>query len=144
MIVGGDVGATLNANHAAGNERVILGAEGGAIIHSFPNNSTTWSDRHTWQFDTDGKLKFGQSSDTNIYRSAANTLKTDDSFVVGSRLYIATRDTNTTSTTALVMNGAETTYIRFFDICNICISWCRLRLLIPIFLTVLIARFSTK
>ena len=38
MIVGGDVGSTLNANHAAGNERVILG-RGGAIIHSFPNNS---------------------------------------------------------------------------------------------------------
>lgn len=107
MIVGGDVGATLNANHAAGNERVILGAEGGAIIHSFPNNSTAWADRNTWQFDTDGKLKFGQSGDTNIYRSAANTLKTDDSFVVGSRLYITTLDANTTSTTALVMNGTE-------------------------------------
>ncbi len=107
MIVGGDVGSTLNANHAAGNERVILGAEGGAIIHSFPNNSTAWADRNTWQFDTDGKLKFGQNGDTNIYRSGSDELRTDDSFVVGSRLYIATRDTNTTSTTALVMNGTE-------------------------------------
>jgi hypothetical protein len=86
MIVGGDVGATLNANHAAGNERVILGAEGGAIIHSFPNNSTAWADRNTWQFDTDGKLKFGQSGDTNIYRSAANVLKTDDEFTVASKI----------------------------------------------------------
>ena len=107
MIVGGDVGSTLNANHAAGNERVILGAEGGAIIHSFPNNSTAWADRNTWQFDTDGKLKFGQNGDTNIYRSGSDELRTDDSFVVGSRLYIATRDNNTTSTTALVMNGTE-------------------------------------
>ena len=86
MIVGGDVGSTLNANHAAGNERVILGAEGGAIIHSFPNNSTSWADRNTWQFDTDGKLKFGQSGDTNIYRSAANVLKTDDEFTVAGKI----------------------------------------------------------
>ena len=55
----------------------------------------------------DGKLKFGQNGDTNIYRSGSDELRTDDSFVVGSRLYIATRDTNTTSTTALVMNGTE-------------------------------------
>lgn len=34
----------------------------------------------------DGVLTFGTAKDTNLYRSAANTLKTDDAFVLGSTL----------------------------------------------------------
>lgn len=35
-------------------------------------------------------IHFGSSVDTNLYRSAANTLKTDDSFVVGAALTVTT------------------------------------------------------
>ena len=107
VIAGGDTSSVLNTNIAAGNETVYLGAEGGVTMYSFPNNDTTWSNRNQLQFNPSGHIVFGVTGDTNLYRSASNELRTDDSFVVGSRLYIATRDTNTTSTTALVMNGTE-------------------------------------
>ena len=107
IIAGGDTSNVLNTNISAGNEIVVIGAEGGLEVLAFPDNDTSWSNRERWVFQNDGKLLFGQAGDTNIYRGSANTLNTDDSFVVGSRLYITTRDTNTTSTTALVMNGTE-------------------------------------
>jgi len=107
IIAGGDTSGVLNTNIDASVETVYISAEGGLEVLAFPNNDTSWSNRERWVFQNDGKLLFGQAGDTNLYRGSANTLNTDDSFVVGSRLYITTRDTNTTSTTALVMNGTE-------------------------------------
>lgn len=107
IIAGGDTSTVLNANVGVGGELVTVGAEGGLQVLAFPNNDTSWSNRERFLFSNDGKIYFGTASDTNLYRSAANTLKTDDSFVVGSRLYITTLDANTTSTTALVMNSTE-------------------------------------
>ena len=107
IISGGDVSNTLKSNVSLSTERVTIGAESGLQIFAFPNNDTSWSNRQRWNFSDDGKLYFGTANDTNIYRSAANQLQTDDTFVVGGQLYITTVNSNTTSTTALVLNGTE-------------------------------------
>ena len=86
VIAGGDTSAVLNANVGVGNELVTVGAEGGLQVLAFPNNDTSWSNRQRFLFSNDGKMYFGTAADTNLYRSAANTLKTDDSFVVGGTL----------------------------------------------------------
>lgn len=86
IIAGGDTYNVLESNITLGNETVYLGAEGGVTVYAFPNNDTSWSNRQQFSFNNDGKMYFGTSSDTNLYRSAANTLKTDDSFVVGGTL----------------------------------------------------------
>ena len=80
IIAGGDTSTVLNSNITNSNETVYIGAEGGLVVYGFPNNDTTWSNRQQFTFANDGKIKFGTASDTNLYRSAANTLKTDDAF----------------------------------------------------------------
>lgn len=45
-----------------------------------------------WEIDYDGAMQWGTGSaalDTNLYRSAADTLKTDDAFVVGGNLSVS-------------------------------------------------------
>jgi hypothetical protein len=86
IIAGGDTSTVLNANVGVGGELVTVGAEGGLQVLAFPNNDTSWSNRQRFLFSNDGKMYFGTAADTNLYRSAANTLKTDDSFVVGGTL----------------------------------------------------------
>ena len=86
IIAGGDTSAVLNANVGTSGELVTVGAEGGLQVLAFPNNDTSWSNRQRFLFANDGKMYFGTASDTTLYRSAANTLKTDDSFVVGGTL----------------------------------------------------------
>ena len=105
IIAGGDTSSVMDSN--VSGEVVAIGAEGGLLVYGFPNNNTSWSNRAQFSLSNDGKMYFGTASDTNIYRSAANTLKTDDSFVVGSRLYITTLDANTTSTSALVLGASN-------------------------------------
>ena len=78
IIAGGDTSPVLEANISG--EVVALGAEQGIKIFSWTDNDTTWSNREQWQF-TD-KMYFGQNSDTNLYRSASSTLKTDDNLIV--------------------------------------------------------------
>lgn len=49
------------------------------------------STEYRWAMFTDGKMEWGTGAagrDTNLYRSAANTLKTDDSFVVSGSLTV--------------------------------------------------------
>jgi hypothetical protein len=94
IIAGGDTSATLKANAGVANELVTIGSEGGLQVLAFPNNDTSWGNRQRWLFHNDGSLRFGTAEDTNLYRSAANVLKTDDDFIVGGgQLYI--NDTNT-------------------------------------------------
>ena len=53
-----------------------------------------------------GALTIGSAEDTNLYRSAANTLKTDDAFTVGTSLSVGT--TLTTGGTATIGSSAGT------------------------------------
>ena len=66
------------------NELVYLNAEGGVEISSSSDNWVgAWSTRYSTKLGSSGpKLEFGigGSYDTNLYRSSANVLKTDDSF----------------------------------------------------------------
>ena len=86
IIAGGDTSNVMNTNINNSAETVYISAEGGLDVYAFPNNDTSWSNRQRWLFHNDGSLRFGVDVDTNLYRSAANTLKTDDSFVVGGTL----------------------------------------------------------
>jgi len=53
--------------------------------------------------DAANGIAFGFSRDTNLYRSAANTLTTDDNFIVGA----STSSTETLSNTGFVMGGDD-------------------------------------
>lgn len=69
-----------------------IGAIGSATttvtIATYVNNDTA----NRYAIHADGKQEWGSGSatlDTNLYRSAVNTLKTDDSFIVGTNLTVA-------------------------------------------------------
>ena len=85
IIAGGDTSNVMNTLDNA-TETVFISAEGGLDVYAFPNNDTSWSNRRRWLFHNDGSLKFGADLDTNLYRSAANVLKTDDEFNVAGRI----------------------------------------------------------
>lgn len=60
---------------------------------------------------TDGKMEWGSGAlarDTNLYRSAADTLKTDDSFVVGANLTVTGTTTGITKTSVGLANVDNT------------------------------------
>ena len=85
IIAGGDMSSTMNTNINNGEETVFIGAEGGLKVYGFPNNNSGgWAARSQFYFSNDGKMYFGTAEDTNLYRSAANTLKTDDAFQAAS------------------------------------------------------------
>lgn len=58
---------------------------------------TLWVNHTSDTTTAAGGIVFGTSGDTNLYRSAANTLKTDDDFVAGSKLYVPTSQTPATA-----------------------------------------------
>ena len=103
IIAGGDMSNTMNTNINNAEEIVFIGAEGGVKLYGFPNNDAGgWSARSQFYFKNDGKLVFGIAEDTNLYRSAANTLKTDDSFLVAGNVGIGT---TATSQKAVISSG---------------------------------------
>lgn len=69
-----------------------------------------------WQIDATGKQGWGTGSgavDTNLYRSSTDTLKTDDSFVVGSALNVTgltTTGTLTVGSDSMTLNTAWTSF----------------------------------
>ena len=78
IIAGGDMSSSMNTNINNAEETVYIGAEGGLKVLGFPDNdSGGWGARSQHYFANDGKMYFGVDVDTNLYRSAANTLKTD-------------------------------------------------------------------
>ena len=83
IIAGGDMSSSMNTNINNAEEIVFIGAEGGVKLYGFPNNDAGgWSARSQFYFKNDGKLVFGIAEDTNLYRSASSTLKTDDNLIV--------------------------------------------------------------
>lgn len=64
-----------------------------------------------WVIDGSGKQSWGSGAapvDTNLYRSAANTLKTDDAFVIGSTLDVTTIAAATTDTDKFLCHDGTT------------------------------------
>lgn len=81
------------------NYGVAIGDAGtNALWLNNTNNST----------DEAGGIVFGLSKDTNLYRSAADTLKTDDSFVVGSDISAATASGSFLASTSDTNTGTAT------------------------------------
>lgn len=105
--------------------QINIGASGStaslAVVNSTAgidliSGRVTGDTQSRWIVDTDGTLNWGAgasaSVDTNLYRSAANTLKTDDSLIVGTDLTVsgsASVTGNLTGASNLNM-GAWTTY----------------------------------
>jgi hypothetical protein len=71
-------------------------------------DATLWLANSTDPTTAAGGIIFGTSQDTNLYRSAANTLRTDDSFSIGTNLTVTDSATVSGSGTALaVTNNAD-------------------------------------
>jgi hypothetical protein len=94
----------LGASGQAGAHLVVQGGNGatGDLLQLKTNSGTILT-----AFDKDGKLVFGPSGsqDTNLYRSAADTLKTDDSLIVQGTLTINTL--GAADTQLLCYNGSN-------------------------------------
>ncbi len=104
------VGATnyglLIADMTAGS-----GTNYGLVVGDAKTNAV-WINNNNDSTDEAGGIVFGQSKDTNLYRSAANTLKTDDNLEVGTNIYFTKESAHTLqiadSTTAATAGGALT------------------------------------
>ncbi len=71
IIAGGDTSSVMNTNISNATETVFIGAEGGLIVHAFPNNDTTWTNRKTLSFDgANGLIVPNASIDINGNLSA--------------------------------------------------------------------------
>jgi hypothetical protein len=89
-------GMTIINPHASGGGLNIRLASGRLVFVS----DIAGDSQNRFSIDSDGKQLWGTGAatgDTNLYRSAADTLKTDDSLIVG---------TNLTVTGTLTMNGS--------------------------------------
>jgi hypothetical protein len=84
----GMVGQTYGARIT----KSILGTENYGVAIEACSTATLWVSHLTDEITADGGITFGLSKDTNLYRSGANSLRTDDSLVVGGS--IATGTTN--------------------------------------------------
>ncbi|MEK9196524.1 MAG: hypothetical protein AAB914_04100, partial [Patescibacteria group bacterium] len=95
---------------------IIRGAAGGQTVDLFQLQDGAGV--ILTSFDASGRLVFGPAGaqDTNLYRSGANTLKTDDDFAVGSNITISASGnitqtgatTLSTGTGAISLNGDTT------------------------------------
>lgn len=72
-------GGNVDANSITAYGKLIARAESAQTVTTFA--VTDSSGTAQWQFNPDGKLYIGSGSDTNLYRSAASVLKTDDHFI---------------------------------------------------------------
>src|SRR3990167_10918801 len=88
---------------------IIRGASGGQTVDLFQLQDAAGV--ILTSFDASGKLVFGPagSQDTNLYRASANTLKTDDDFLVGSNLTVTAASGNITTAGDLAVNGGDVT-----------------------------------
>lgn len=77
------------------NATNVFRIDSDGTIDLAPNNTVALS------LHTDGKLLIGNATDTNLYRSAADTLKTDDSFIVGANLTVSGTSAFTGTVTGL-------------------------------------------
>ena len=68
---------------------------GGALPHRLQSTAAqpfrfTTNAKDVWMSEAVDGLEFGSARDTNLYRSAASTLKTDDALIVGGALTVTT------------------------------------------------------
>lgn len=61
-----------------------------------------------FRMKADGKFQFGSDGDTNLYRSAANTLKTDDAFIATGKITTNADSVQIDTTQSPLSNGAGT------------------------------------
>lgn len=76
IVVGGTIGTNYGARIAGQN----TGTTDYGLVLGFSDTNTLWVNDGTDSTTVAGGIVFGFSKDTNLYRSAANTLKTDDTF----------------------------------------------------------------
>lgn len=100
----------------AGNTGAVIKAETQtAASRVFQSGIQTTDSTARFSIETSGKMEWGAGSasarDTNLYRSAADTLKTDDALVVGGNLTAGstteTTATNSTATGSVTVNLAN-------------------------------------
>jgi hypothetical protein len=97
------VGLTISVSGATTNTGIAVGGTGidYGINLQTADTATLWLGSDADGTTSNAGIFFGQSRDTNLYRSAADTLMTDDSLQVGSDLGV----TGTTTSSNLVVQG---------------------------------------
>lgn len=105
-----DLASGRQINIGSSGSTATLAVVNTAATTDFISGRVTGDTQSRWIVDTDGTMNWGAGAsaavDTNLYRSAANTLKTDDSLIVGTDLTVTG---NINSATNLGM-GAWTSY----------------------------------
>jgi hypothetical protein len=86
---------------------VQLGVTGTSGVGVSNSSKTLWVSFDTNATNAAGGITFGASSDTNLYRSAADQLKTDDSLYVGANFAIGTGP-NASSRADIVHSSSHT------------------------------------
>lgn len=76
-------GTTVNNAYGATFNAVTPGTNNYTMSLAASSTATLWVGSGADDTTANAGIHFGTSRDTNLYRSAANTLKTDDAFVVG-------------------------------------------------------------
>lgn len=88
MVAGNSNYAALNLTNAGALALVAGNASSGSTTLTF-STAASGAETQALKIASDQKLWIGSTEDTNLYRSAANTLKTDDNFVVGGTLTVS-------------------------------------------------------
>ncbi len=80
-----EAGSTANTYRTRGIAGSVVQGNlaGGVAFGTLAANADNQALSKTLELTSTGALQFGAAGDTNLYRSAADTLKTDDSFKVG-------------------------------------------------------------
>ncbi|HEY6021106.1 MAG TPA: hypothetical protein VIY48_14720, partial [Candidatus Paceibacterota bacterium] len=84
LIVVGDVTAATGHFGGTTGDAVFVGNEGKLVDVDITDSIGVQGQTSA----ANGKFVFGSAKDTNLYRSTADTLKTDDSFIVGTDLTV--------------------------------------------------------
>lgn len=81
-IASATAGGTLTTNYGVKIETQTVGTNNYGLVLGDTSTNTLWINDTNDSTDEAGGIVFGYSKDTNLYRSAADTLQTDDAFNV--------------------------------------------------------------
>ena len=94
-------GSTITNNYGINVAAQTAGTDDYGVAIGAADTQTLWLSSNADNTTAAAGIAFGASRDTNLYRSAANTLKTDDVLIVGSNLTVQ-------GSTIDLSNGAKT------------------------------------
>jgi hypothetical protein len=104
----GGVGKSGKIEVSNGNMHIDSNAGHNILLNYYSGNGTVFGNGASGQvayIDNAGVLHFGSSADTNLFRDSANYLRTNDSFIVDSKILVGTTANPTNAGAVLRLNG---------------------------------------